>query len=89
MYEIYALKYAHHPRRASENFIGGDPARAARSWSTRASPPRSPPSGPAASSLSHRRVAVDGSERVQDLEMRYATGRHMAHECFRGAFEVE
>lgn len=24
-YELYALKYAHHPRRASENFIGGDP----------------------------------------------------------------
>ncbi|MDA8108746.1 MAG: N-acyl homoserine lactonase family protein [Betaproteobacteria bacterium] len=26
---------------------------------------------------------------LQDLEMRYATGRHMAHEIFRGAFEVE
>lgn len=24
-YEIYALKYAHHDRSASENFIGGDP----------------------------------------------------------------
>ena len=24
-YEIYAVKYAHHARRASENFIGGDP----------------------------------------------------------------
>ncbi|HTQ76381.1 MAG TPA: N-acyl homoserine lactonase family protein [Burkholderiales bacterium] len=24
-YEVYALKYAHHARRASENFIGGDP----------------------------------------------------------------
>ena len=24
-YEIYAIKYAHHERRASENFIGGDP----------------------------------------------------------------
>jgi glyoxylase-like metal-dependent hydrolase (beta-lactamase superfamily II) len=24
-YEIYAVKYAHHPRRASENFLGGDP----------------------------------------------------------------
>jgi len=24
-YEIYAIKYAHHDRRASENFIGGDP----------------------------------------------------------------
>ena len=25
VYEVYALKYAHHDRRASENFIGGDP----------------------------------------------------------------
>ena len=24
-YEVYAIKYAHHHRRASENFIGGDP----------------------------------------------------------------
>jgi glyoxylase-like metal-dependent hydrolase (beta-lactamase superfamily II) len=24
-YEIYAVKYAHHARRASDNFIGGDP----------------------------------------------------------------
>jgi glyoxylase-like metal-dependent hydrolase (beta-lactamase superfamily II) len=26
---------------------------------------------------------------LQDLEMHYATGRNMAHECFRGAYEVE
>ena len=24
-YELYAIRYAHHERRASENFIGGDP----------------------------------------------------------------
>ena len=24
-YEVYAVRYAHHPRRASENFLGGDP----------------------------------------------------------------
>ena len=24
-YEVYAIKYAHHQRRAGENFIGGDP----------------------------------------------------------------
>ncbi|HSR71825.1 MAG TPA: MBL fold metallo-hydrolase, partial [Kiloniellales bacterium] len=24
-YEVYAIRYAHHERRASENFIGGDP----------------------------------------------------------------
>jgi glyoxylase-like metal-dependent hydrolase (beta-lactamase superfamily II) len=26
---------------------------------------------------------------LQDLEMRYATGRYMCSECFRGAFEAE
>lgn len=26
---------------------------------------------------------------LQELEMRYATGPYMCHECFRGAFEVE
>src|SRR3954464_3813621 len=26
---------------------------------------------------------------LQDLEMRYATGRYMGDECFRGAYEVE
>ena len=25
VYEVYAIKYAHHARRAAENFIGGDP----------------------------------------------------------------
>ena len=25
IYEVYAIKYGHHDRRASENFIGGDP----------------------------------------------------------------
>ncbi len=24
-YEVFAVRYAHHPRRASENFLGGDP----------------------------------------------------------------
>jgi hypothetical protein len=25
IYEVYAVRYAHHDRRASENFLGGDP----------------------------------------------------------------
>ena len=25
LHEVYAIRYAHHPRRSSENFIGGDP----------------------------------------------------------------
>ena len=24
-YEVYAIRYAHHERRAAENFLGGDP----------------------------------------------------------------
>ncbi len=44
-HEVYAIRYGHHERRSSENFIGGDPHdvpqpldfRTARSWSTPAS----------------------------------------------------
>ena len=25
VHEVYAIRYAHHARRAPENFIGGDP----------------------------------------------------------------
>ena len=24
-YELYAIRYGHHPRKAAENYIGGDP----------------------------------------------------------------
>ena len=24
-HEVYAIRYGHHPRRAADNFIGGDP----------------------------------------------------------------
>ncbi len=61
-YELYAVRYAHHDRRASENFIGGDPhdgpmpldyfvwaivGRAAPSFSTPASTPTWPRSASA------------------------------------------
>ena len=58
IYEVYAVKYAHHPRKAAENYIGGDPhdvlqpldyfvwairsIRRAPSWSTPASTRRWP-----------------------------------------------
>ena len=25
IHEIYAVRYAHHPRKAADNYIGGDP----------------------------------------------------------------
>ena len=133
MYEIYAIKYAHHPRRASENFIGGDPhdgpmpldyfvwlirgegrdivvdtgfsaAVAAKRGRQHL---RCPAEGLSLLGVSAREVKdvvithlhydhvgnfdlfPAATLHLQDLEMRYATGRHMAHACFRGAFELE
>jgi glyoxylase-like metal-dependent hydrolase (beta-lactamase superfamily II) len=133
LYEVYAIKYAHHARRKSENFIGGDPHDGPMPldyfvWLIRGDGRdivvdtgfsramaikrgrdhlRCPSEG-------LRLLGVDAS-RVQDVllthlhydhagnfelfpaarlhlqeqEMRYATGRYMCQECFRGAFEVE
>jgi glyoxylase-like metal-dependent hydrolase (beta-lactamase superfamily II) len=133
LYEVYAVKYAHHARRASENFIGGDPHDGPMPldyfvWLVRGAGRellvdtgfsramalkrgrdhlRCPAEG-------LRLLDVDASGlqdvvithlhydhvgnfelfprarfHLQELEMRYATGRYMCHECFRGAFEAE
>ncbi len=133
LYEVYAVKYAHHARRASENFIGGDPHDGPMPldyfvWLVRGAGRellvdtgfsratalkrgrdhlRCPTEG-------LRLLDVDASGlrdvvithlhydhvgnfelfprarfHLQELEMRYATGRYMCHECFRGAYEVE
>jgi glyoxylase-like metal-dependent hydrolase (beta-lactamase superfamily II) len=133
MYEVYAIKYAHHMRRAGENFIGGDAHdgpmpldyfvrlvrgegreivvdtgfSAVMAKKRARDHLRCPTEG-------LRLLGVEGREvrdvvithlhydhvgnfdlfpaatlHLQDLEMRYATGRYMCHECFRGAFEVE
>jgi glyoxylase-like metal-dependent hydrolase (beta-lactamase superfamily II) len=135
-HEIYALKYAHHPRRASENFLDGKPFDAHDGpmpldffvWLVR---------GPAgdivvdtgfSAAVAKRRardhlrcpgealraLGVDAGAvqhvvvthlhydhvgnfelfpaatfHLQDLEMRYATGRHMADPRYGGAFDVE
>jgi glyoxylase-like metal-dependent hydrolase (beta-lactamase superfamily II) len=132
-YEVYAIKYAHHARRASENFIGGDPHDGPMPldyfvWLIRGegreivvdtgfSAPMAAKRG-----REHLRCPTEGlgflnidSKKIkdvvithlhydhvgnfdlfpaalfhlQDLEMRYATGRHMAQPVFRGAYEVE
>ena len=132
-YEVYAVKYAHHARRAAENFIGGDPHDGPMPldyfvWLIRGSGReivvdtgfsaamaakrgrqhlRCPTAGlrllkcdPLAVKdvvITHLHYDHVGNFdlfpaatlHLQDLEMRYATGRYMCHECFRGAFEVE
>jgi glyoxylase-like metal-dependent hydrolase (beta-lactamase superfamily II) len=132
-YEVYALKYAHHARRASENFIGGDPhdgpmpldyfvwlirghgreivvdtgfsaAMAAKRGRDHLRCPTEGLKLLGTDSSSVREVIIThlhydhvgnfdlfprATLHLQDLEMRYATGRYMGHECFRGAYEVE
>jgi len=133
VYEVFALRYAHHPRSAKENFVGGDPhdgpmpldyfvwllrgggqevvvdtgfsaaiaAKRGREYL------RCPSEGLKLLGTDVRTVRdvvithlhydhvgnfdvfPAASFHLQDLEMRYATGRHMCHELFRGAFEVE
>jgi glyoxylase-like metal-dependent hydrolase (beta-lactamase superfamily II) len=133
VYEVYAIKYAHHARRASENFIGGDlhdgpmpldyfvwlirgegrefvvdtgfsAAVAARRQRDHI---RCPTQGLAllgVDSKSIKDVVIThlhydhvgnfdlfpaATFHLQDKEMHYATGRHMAQPVFSGAFDVE
>jgi glyoxylase-like metal-dependent hydrolase (beta-lactamase superfamily II) len=132
-YEVYAVKYAHHARRASENFIGGDPHDGPMPldyfvWLIRGdgreivvdtgfSPAMARKRG-----RDHLRCPTDGLKllncdaskvkdviithlhydhvgnfdlfpaatlHLQDVEMHYATGRHMGEERHRFAYEVE
>jgi glyoxylase-like metal-dependent hydrolase (beta-lactamase superfamily II) len=133
MYEVYAVKYAHHERRASENFIGGDPHDGPMPldyfvWLVRGAGREVVVDTGFSAAVAAKRgrqhlrcpseglrlLGVNAAEvkdvvvthlhydhvgnfelfpgavlHLQDLEMRYATGRYMCHDCFRGAFEVE
>jgi len=136
-YEVYAIKYAHHARRASENFIGGDPHDGPMPldyfvWLVRGGSGNEAreivvDTGFSAAMAAKRKrdhlrcpteglklLGVDAQKvrdvvithlhydhvgnfdlfpaamlHLQDLEMNYATGRHMAQPVFQGAFEVE
>jgi glyoxylase-like metal-dependent hydrolase (beta-lactamase superfamily II) len=132
-YEVYAIKYAHHARRASENFIGGDPHDGPMPldyfvWLIRGggreilvdtgfSAPmaakrqrdhiRCPTEGLALLDVDAKKIKdvvvthlhydhIGNFElfpaatfHLQDLEMNYATGRHMAQPVFGSAYEVE
>jgi glyoxylase-like metal-dependent hydrolase (beta-lactamase superfamily II) len=132
-YEVYAIKYAHHARRASENFIGGDPHDGPMPldyfvWLIRGEGREivvdTGFSAPMAAKRrrDHLRCPAEGlgllnadakkikdvvithlhydhvgnfdlfpaaTFHLQDLEMHYATGRHMGQPVFSGAYEVE
>jgi glyoxylase-like metal-dependent hydrolase (beta-lactamase superfamily II) len=133
LYEVYAIKYAHHERRAAENFIGGDAHDGPMPldyfvWLIRGEGREVVVDTGFSAAMArkrgrqHLRCPTEGLEmlgvsasavqdvvvthlhydhvgnfdlfpaarlHLQELEMRYATGRYMAHDCFRGAFEVE
>ena len=133
LYEVYALKYAHHARRASENFIGGDPHDGPMPldyfvWLVRGEGREIVVDTGFSAAMAAKRgrehlrcpaqslelLGVDARQvrdvvithlhydhvgnfelfpaatlHLQDLEMQYATGRHMREERFRGAFDVE
>ncbi len=133
LHEVYAVKYAHHARRASENFIGGDPHDGPMPldyfvWLirgggrdivvdtgfSRAMAIKRAREHLRCPSEGLRLMGVDAAQvkdviithlhydhagnfelfpaarlHLQELEMRYATGRYMCQDCFRGAFEVE
>jgi glyoxylase-like metal-dependent hydrolase (beta-lactamase superfamily II) len=136
-YQVYAIKYAHHARRASENFIGGDPhdgpmpldyfvwlIRGGEGANAREIVVDTGFSAPVAAKRGreHLRCPTEGLRllnvdpgrikdvvithlhydhvgnfdlfpeatfHLQDLEMKYATGRHMGQSVFSGAYEVE
>jgi glyoxylase-like metal-dependent hydrolase (beta-lactamase superfamily II) len=136
-YEVYAIKYAHHARRAAENFIGGDPhdgpmpldyfvwlIRGGEGGSAREIVVDTGFSAATAArrQRNHLRCPTEGlrllgcdakavkdvvithlhydhvgnfdlfpaaTYHLQDLEMNYATGRHMAQPVFSGAFDLE
>ena len=132
-YEVYAVKYAHHARRASENFIGGDLHDAPMPldyfvWLVRGHGREIVVDTGFSRALAtkrgrqHLRCPSEGLRmldcdvatvrdvvithlhydhvgnfelfpratfHLQELEMRYATGRYMCQGCFSGAFEPE
>ena len=132
-YEVYAIKYAHHMRRASENFIGGDPHDGPMPldyfvWLIRGDEREVVVDTGFSSAMAMKRgrdhfrcpsegLRLLGTEaknvkdvvithlhydhvgnfdlfpaatlHLQDVEMHYATGRHMGEARHRFAYEVE
>lgn len=133
VYEVYAVKYAYHARKAAENFIGGDPhdgpmpldyfvwlvrgdgrelvvdtgfsaAVAARRGRDHLRCPTEGLRMLGVEAQAVRDVVIThlhydhvgnfdlfpaATFHLQDEELAYATGRHMARPVFSGAFDVE
>ncbi len=133
LYEVYAIKYARHERRAGENFLGGDPHDGPMPldyfvWLVRGAGREIVVDTGFSAAMAakrgreHLRCPTEGLRRLgvdaaavrdvvithlhydhvgnfelfpaavfhlQDREMQYATGRHMCHVVFRGAYEAE
>jgi glyoxylase-like metal-dependent hydrolase (beta-lactamase superfamily II) len=132
-YEVYAIKYAHHARRASENFMDGDPHDGPMPldyfvWLIRGEGREIVVDSGFSAAMAakrgrdHLRCPTEGLRllncdagsvsdvvithlhydhvgnfdlfpaatlHLQDLEMGYATGRHMSEPKYGGAYEVE
>lgn len=132
-YQIYAVRYARHDRRAAENFIGGDPHNGPMPidyfvWAIVGPHKtyvvdtgfdaeigkqrgrqvlRCPTEGLAACGIDlgrvqdviithmhydhcgNRHLFPEATFHLQDLEMVYATGRHMCHPAMGHSYEVE
>jgi len=133
VYEVYAIKYAYHERKARENFIGGDPHDGPMPldyfvWLVRGGEREVVVDTGFSAAVAARRgrdhlrcpteglrmLGVEASAvkdvvithlhydhvgnfdlfpaatfHLQDDELSYATGRHMSHPVFSGAFDVE
>lgn len=133
VYEVYAIKYAYHERKASENFIAGDPHDGPMPldyfvWLVRGRGRELVVDTGFSAAVAarrgrdHLRCPTEGLRllgvkaetvkdvvithlhydhvgnfdlfpaatfHLQDEELSYATGRHMSHPVFSGAFDVE
>jgi glyoxylase-like metal-dependent hydrolase (beta-lactamase superfamily II) len=99
-YEIYAIRYGHHPRKAADNFIGGDPHDVAMPldyfvWAiVGKSRTILVDTGFIVSHLhydhsGHYDLFPRARYHLQDREMEYATGRAMCHHQIRHSFEAD
>jgi glyoxylase-like metal-dependent hydrolase (beta-lactamase superfamily II) len=132
-YEVYAIRYAHHDRRAPENYIGGDPHDVLQPldyfvWAIKGAHRTFVVDTGFDETINRKRqrqllkpigeglkaIGIDAGEvedviishlhydhagnydlfpraryHLQDIEMGYATGRHMCHAHMRLPFEVD